>query len=120
MKRITRSPLFNRRQFLTTAGTAVAAFTVVPRFVLGGPKFIAPSEKVNLAIVGVGGQGRTNVRALLLEKDAQIIAVADPIEHHDLTPFYYKGDAGRKPVKAEIEKHYSEGQPTYHCAEYED
>src|SRR6185369_481583 len=35
-------------------------------------------------------------------------------------PFYYKGSAGRKPVKAEIEKHYSQANPSFRCAEYED
>src|SRR5947207_15112088 len=104
VKRNTSLSPVNRRQFLSSAGSAVAALTILPRYVLGGPKFVAPSDKVNIAVVGVGGQGRTNVRALFQEKDAQIIAVADPIEHHDLTPFYYQGAAGRKPVKAEIEK----------------
>ncbi len=68
-----------RRQWLGGALAAGAAFTIVPRHVLGGPKFVSPSEKVNVAVVGVGGQGRDNVRALFREADAQIIAVADPI-----------------------------------------
>jgi predicted dehydrogenase len=110
----------NRRQFLASAATAAAAITIIPRHVLGGPKFVAPSEKVNIAIVGVGGQGRTNIEALFREKDAQIVAIADPIEYHDLTPFYYKGSAGRKPIKAQIEKQYSQGTPGFKCAEYED
>ncbi len=110
----------NRRQFLGTSALAAAAFTVVPRHVLGGARFVAPSETVNIAIVGVGGQGRTNARALFQEKDARIIAIADPIEYHDLTPFYYQGAAGRKPVKAEIEKQYSATIPNFRCAEYED
>jgi predicted dehydrogenase len=46
--------------------------------------------------------------------------VADPIEQFDLERFYYKGAAGRKPVKAEIEKHYTAKTPNYRCAEYED
>ena len=41
-----------------------------------------------------------------ISPDAQIIAVADPIESENLDAFYYKGNAGRLPVKAEIEKHY--------------
>jgi predicted dehydrogenase len=111
---------FSRRQFLSSTATVLAAATVVPRHVLGGAKFVPPSEKVNIAIVGVGGQGRTNMQALLQEKDARIIAVADPIEHHDLTPFYYKGAAGRKPVKAMIEEHYGKANAGFRCAEYED
>src|SRR5689334_19944851 len=110
----------SRRQFLTRSAMAAAAVSIVPRHVLGGAKYVAPSENVNIAIIGAGGQGRTNVRALFQEKDAQIIAVADPIEHHDLTPFYYKGSAGRKPVIAEIEQEYQKAKPGFRCAEYID
>ena len=109
-----------RRRFLGVTATAVAGISIVPRHVLGGPKFVSPSEKVNIAIVGCGGQGRTNVRALFNEADAQIIAVADPIESFSLEGFYYKGLGGRKPVTAEIEKHYSEKAPNYRVAQYED
>ena len=94
--------------------------TLVPRHVLGGPRFVAPSETINLAIIGCGGQGRTNVRALFQHKDVRIVAVADPIEHHNLDAFYYKGLAGRLPLKAEIEKHYSTGSSSHKVAEYED
>jgi predicted dehydrogenase len=114
------SPQSSRRQFLVRTSLAATAFSFVPRFVLGGPKYVAPSEKINIAIVGVGGQGRTNVRALLPNADAQIIAVADPSERFSQESFYYKGEGGRKPVKAEIEKHYSTKTPNYQCAEYED
>src|ERR1044072_3223648 len=95
----------SRRQFLARTAVATATFTVVPRHVLGGPRHVPPSEKVNIAMIGVGGQGRTNARALLQQADAQLISVADPIERCDLDPFYYKGLGGRKPVQAEIEKH---------------
>jgi predicted dehydrogenase len=109
-----------RRHFLRATAGAVAAWSVVPRHVLGGAKFVAPSEKVNIALVGAGGQGRTNARNLFNEADAQIVAIADPIESFDLERFYYKGTAGRKPVKAEIEKHYAGKTPNFRCAEYVD
>jgi len=110
----------SRRQFITTAATAVAATTILPRHVLGGPGFVAPSDKVNVAIIGVGGQGRTNLRSLLQEDDCQVIAIADPCEEWDLSRFYYGGKAGRGPVKAEIEQAYAEKTPNYRCAVYED
>ncbi len=109
----------NRRQFLQASAATVAA-TIVPRHVLGGPNYVAPSDKVNIALIGAGGQGRTNVRALFRHKDAQVIAVADPIEQEDLSRFYFKGLAGRKPVQAEIEKYYRQHSPNYRCATYED
>ena len=110
----------NRREFLGSTAASVAAAMIVPRHVLGGPKFVPPSEKVNVAIVGVGGQGRSNTRVLFREENAQIIAVADPVEQHNLDAFYYRGAGGRKPVQAEIEKHYREKTPNYRCADYED
>ncbi len=49
-----------RRRFLGSAAT-VAAFTVVPRHVLGGPNHVAPSEKLNIACIGIGGMGASDV-----------------------------------------------------------
>jgi hypothetical protein len=107
-----------RRQFIGSAAAA-AAVTFVPRHVLGGPRFVPPSEKVNVALVGAGGQGRTNTRALFQESDVQVIAVADPADHWNLDAFYYQGDAGRKPVKAEVEKHYGAKTPNFRCPEWD-
>lgn len=110
----------SRRKFIGGAASALAGFTIVPRHVLGGPGFVPPSEKVNIAIVGCGGQGRTNIRSLFEQPDAQIIAIADPIESQNLDPFYYKGAAGRLPIQAEIEKHFAAKTPNYKVATYED
>jgi hypothetical protein len=45
----------SRRDFM--GATAVAAFTIVPSYVLGGPRRVPPSEKLNIAGVGIGGRG---------------------------------------------------------------
>ncbi len=108
-----------RRQFLASAAAATAV-SIVPRHVLGGLKFVPPSEKVTIALVGAGGQGLANVRSLFQEPDAQVVALADPAEHWNMEAFYFKGVAGRKPVKAEIEKHYAAKTPNFHCADYAD
>ena len=50
----------NRRRFLGGAA-GVAAFTIVPRHVLGGPGQVPPSEKLNIAGIGVGGQGAGDI-----------------------------------------------------------
>src|SRR2546426_8286118 len=104
---MTRTKQTPRREFLKPGAAAAAVFTIVPRHVLGGRGFVAPSDKVNIALVGAGGQGRTNVRALFKESDAQVIALADPAESFSLERFYFKGVAGRAPVRGEIEKHYA-------------
>jgi len=118
-KRIAYSGL-NRRQFLARTGAAVAAATIVPRHVLGGPGFVPPSEKVNVAIIGCGGQGRSNLRELLKLEDVQVMSVVDPMESADYERFYFKGLAGRLPLKAEIEKRYQARNPGFRCTDYQD
>ncbi len=44
----------SRRGFLSGAA-AVGAFAIVPRRVLGGPGKVPPSDRINNAIIGVGG-----------------------------------------------------------------
>jgi predicted dehydrogenase len=109
----------SRREFLK-AGAAAGVFSIVPRHVLGGRGYVAPSDKVNVALVGAGGQGRSNVRELFKLDAAQVIAVADPAESFSLERFYYKGTGGRGPVQNEIEKHYATKGPNFRCAAYED
>ena len=46
-----------RREFIQGSAGAVAAFTIVPRHVLGGPGQTAPSEKFGGALIGCGGRG---------------------------------------------------------------
>jgi predicted dehydrogenase len=67
------SPI-TRREFLGTAGLATAAFTIVPRHVLGGPGFVPPSDKLNIACVGVGGKGRSDIASVSTEN---IVALCD-------------------------------------------
>jgi predicted dehydrogenase len=109
-----------RRQFLGSGAAAAGVFTIVPRHVLGGAGHLAPSDKVNVAVIGVGGRGRENVRDLFKVSDCQIIAVADPAESFSTANFYYKSTGGRAPTAAEIEKHYAQKTPNFRCAQYED
>ena len=64
----------SRRDFIGAAATA-GAFTVVPRYVLGGPGYTPPSEKLNIAGVGVGGQGGGDINAVSGENN--IVALCD-------------------------------------------
>src|ERR1051325_7753850 len=67
----------NRRKFLGTAAGA-AAFTIVPRHVLGGPAYVPPSDKITLAYIGVGTQGLREMLTLLPIPEIQIVSVCDP------------------------------------------
>jgi hypothetical protein len=68
----------NRRTFLGSLGAA-SALTIVPRRVLGGQGFVAPSDMVLLAQVGCGTQAQRQVNTgLVARPDVQIVAVVDP------------------------------------------
>ncbi|MHC4099250.1 MAG: Gfo/Idh/MocA family protein, partial [Planctomycetota bacterium] len=62
-----------RRQFLGGAAAA-AAFTIVPRHVLGGAGRTPPSEKLNIACIGIGGMGAGDVGQVSTEN---IVALCD-------------------------------------------
>jgi hypothetical protein len=47
----------SRRDFLKKSAAAGAGFFIVPRNVLGGPGFIAPSDQLRIAAFGAGGKG---------------------------------------------------------------
>ena len=44
----------NRKDFLKTMG-GLAALTIIPRRVLGGPGHIAPNDQLTKGIIGMGG-----------------------------------------------------------------
>ncbi len=69
----TKQTNITRRDFIR--GTAAAAaFTIIPRSVLGGPGNTAPSDKLNIAGVGIGGMGKENIKACESEN---IVALCD-------------------------------------------
>src|SRR5215471_11163743 len=70
----------SRRKFVFTSGAAAAAITIVPRHVLGGAGFVAPSEKITLAHIGCGTQGLREMSGLLAMPQIQIVAVCDPVK----------------------------------------
>ncbi|MBC8346912.1 MAG: Gfo/Idh/MocA family oxidoreductase [Candidatus Marinimicrobia bacterium] len=72
MKKDTKT--INRRDFIKKSTAAAAAFTIVPRYVLGGPGFTAPSDKLNIACVGVGGKGYSDTHGVASEN---IVALCD-------------------------------------------
>ena len=73
-----KSKEINRREFISTAATASLALTVVPRQVMGGPGYVAPSDKITLGYIGCGTQGIREMAALITNPQLQIVAVCDP------------------------------------------
>ena len=65
-----------RRKFLKTAGLGATTFMIVPRHVLGGPAYTPPSDKLNIAGIGVGGRGADILRNAHKGKE-NIVALCD-------------------------------------------
>lgn len=67
----------SRRDFIKKGALAAAAITIVPRHVLGGKGFIAPSDKLIIAGVGVGGKGRSDLSSFYESGKAEIGFLCD-------------------------------------------
>ena len=68
----------SRREFISGTVSAAVGLTVVPSFVLGGSKHIAPSDKINVAYIGTGTQGLSEMPGMLEIPEIQITTVCDP------------------------------------------
>lgn len=135
----------NRRKFISSAVATAASITVVPRFVLGGTGYVAPSDKITVANIGCGTQGLREMPALLQNPDIQVVAVCDvnklTTDYLDWSPeeirnsirktinapdwgSAYKGIPGGRDIGKEyVEAYYGKNQPsgTYKgCSSYED
>ena len=64
----------SRRNFIKKSAMATAGFTIVPSLVVSGLGHIAPSDKMNIVGIGVGGKGHANLLAM---KKENIIGLCD-------------------------------------------
>lgn len=67
----------SRRKFIRNAATAMAGFYIVPRHVLGGPGFTAPSDKLVIAAIGAGGKGADDISHFYKSGKAEIGFLCD-------------------------------------------
>jgi len=134
-----------RREFLGSATAASLAFTIIPRQILGGSGYVAPSDKLTLGYIGCGTQGLSELASLLPNPAVQIVAVCDPNKYstnyvdwnHDRVRNnirkvlgdeswgeYIQGIPGGRDVGQElVQKYYGKftASGTYKgCASYED
>jgi hypothetical protein len=65
----------SRRSFLETSGVVAAGFTILPSSVISGLGKRAPSDKLNIAVVGIGGMGNSNLKAVKATEN--IVALCD-------------------------------------------
>lgn len=67
----------SRRNFIKSAALAGAAFTIVPRYVIGGKGYRAPSDKLFVAGIGVGGKGTSDIANFAKSGKAEIAFLCD-------------------------------------------
>ncbi|RQO67365.1 oxidoreductase [Pedobacter sp. KBW06] len=67
----------SRRSFLKTAAVAATAFMIVPRHVLGGRGFTAPSDRLIIAGIGAGGKGQSDIANFYKSGKAEIGFLCD-------------------------------------------
>ena len=101
----------NRRQFLRKAAGASAAAVGFPYVVAssalgkaGSPRRVAPSNRIVMGCIGMGGQGTGNMRGFLGKREVQVVAVCDVIESR------------RQKAKGIVDRHYGDKG----CASYND
>jgi len=82
MKKQNQPPAWSRRQFLATAGTAILVPTILPGRVLGYGDATAPSKKINVGVVGCGGQGNGNTDGFLRNEGCRVVAACDVDKNH--------------------------------------
>ncbi|HBB57891.1 MAG TPA: oxidoreductase [Chitinophagaceae bacterium] len=66
----------HRRKFLQQSALTAAGFFIVPRHVLGRG-FVAPSDKLNIAAIGVGGKGESDIASFAKSPFVNIVALCD-------------------------------------------
>lgn len=71
------SAAISRRKFIRNIAMGTAAFTIVPRMVLGGKGFIAPSDTLYIAGIGVGGKGESDLTSVAKHANARISFLCD-------------------------------------------
>ncbi len=66
----------SRRRFIRNSAIVGSSFFIVPRHVLGRG-FVAPSDKLNIAGIGVGGKGESDLMEFAKSPNVNIIALCD-------------------------------------------
>lgn len=135
----------NRREFIGTAATIAASFSIVPSSVIAGLGKVPPSDQITVANIGCGTQGLREMGGLLLNPNVRVVSVCDVNKYSedyiDWSPYGIRNNirkvladdtwwenakgipGGRDVGKAYVENFYAKNSPggTYNgCTSYED
>lgn len=74
MSKTNKENTISRRKFVGMSMAATAAFSIIPSYAVSGLGHVAPSDKLNIAGIGVGGMGLMNLKNL---SSQNIVALCD-------------------------------------------
>lgn len=73
-----KNQLNSRRGFVKKSVVMAAGITIIPRHVMGGTGFLAPSDQLTKAVIGVGGMGQGH----LTYEGTKLLAICDADGKH--------------------------------------
>ena len=99
----------NRRDFIKKTAASGIALSIIPSHVLGGSGKIAPSDRMNVALIGCGMMGLGALNGYLKDPGYQITSVCDPERDSNKYPGRPGGaPGGREEGRRRVEKAYAE------------
>lgn len=104
----------SRRRFIketaAAAGAAAVFPAIIPSSALGADGKVAPSNRIVMGCIGLGGRGTVDMNAFLKEPEVQIVALCDVDKgSRNYEDQWYRGLA---PAKEAVEKRYAKQAPS--------
>ena len=120
----------SRRKFISRSAVTGVGFTIIPSYAMGGKGRIAPSDKINIALIGSGTQALNQLPGWLERDELQFVSVCDPNRESYDYPLWGKSrgekqgaPGGREIGKKRINDFYAKkyGKSSYDaCSTYAD
>ena len=95
-----------RRAFVNRTARAALGATILPRRILGGAGYQAPSDTLNVAIVGAGGMGMSNAESLVTQNIVALCDVDFGYVDRQLLPRLKDRDGTARPVGLQLQQAY--------------
>ena len=113
---------FTRRRFIAAGAAAFGFPTIIPAASIGRGGRPAPSERINVGLIGYGTIAIGWTKNFLGDERCQVISVADPMK--ESKHYGYQGElsGGREVGRRDVDAHYSKAanQSVKGCSAYAD
>jgi len=121
---------FNRREFIKKGAVSGSGLSIVPGGVFGGRRRVAANDKLNIALVGAGTQGLSQLNGWIERPELQFVSVCDPNKESRDYPQWgrsrgeeHGASGGREVGRRRVNEYYAKarGKGSYKgCSAYAD